>query len=441
MSQPTTIAQAIDNSTVSAKQWAIVGICFVLNVLDGYDIVAMSVVAPTLSKAWQLSPIEIGYILSAALVGMTIGAAAIGQYADRYGRRILMLSASLSTAIAMAVTAMVPAGDWMLLVVVRFWTGLGIGVLMASTTAITSEYSPNRLRNFLVPVVIMGYAVGATLAGPAANYLIPHYDWQSVFIAGAIATLALTALMAIYLPESLNFLVQTSANRAALLPKVNAMLVAIKCQTLEKLPKATPVTNAYVSELFKQDRTKMTLKLWVAFFCGLFTMYLFLGWTPSLYVGNDYSRTEGINALTLFNIGGLIGITTIGYITTKFNLVVTVALSLAVSAVLMALFWLTSVSEIGQMNIALLLIGLFFQSGFTAMYTVASRCYPDVIRATGVGWAIGLGRTGAIAAPIVAGWLVLKLDLDIYQLVGLQTVPTLVAAAMILSLRKDISNQ
>ena len=428
------IAQRIDEAPMHLAQYAVIATCFLLNLLDGYDIVAMSVAAPALSQDWNISPEEKGYILSSALAGMTLGAMLLAPLCDRYGRRSLMLAAAICTGIAMLVTALIPQSVALMLLI-RFITGLGIGVIMASTTTIASEYSPERSRNFTVPLVVLGYPTGALAVGPISQMLMPSFGWESVFIVGGVATLATALVMFFLLPESLNFMANHRDNRQMWLEKINSTLKKMDRQPIEELPAIEhSLAPAKVHSILQPDLRSNTLKLWATCFCGLFTIYFLFGWIPSLFVDNGFSRAEGIFALTLFNLGGVIGIVSIGLITTRLTLIRPIVICFVISTALMLSFAFSAGASLWSLNLLIFLIGLFFQAAFTAIYTVLSRAYPDRIRATGVGWAIGLGRTGAIIAPIIAGFLV-GMGWSMYPLFALFGLPVALMAILLATVR------
>ncbi|MDD9798563.1 MAG: MFS transporter [Alphaproteobacteria bacterium] len=425
------ISERIDNSPISFGQYAVIVICFILNMLDGFDIVSMSVVASTVSEAWSIEPEKRGLILSAALVGMTLGATFIAPFCDKFGRRKMMLIGAVVTGLAMLITGFLPQSI-ILLIIIRIITGLGIGVIMASTTAITTEYTPARWRNLTVPIIVSGYAFGAMMASPIANYIMPMWGWEAVFIFGGSFTLATAFVMFFLLPESINFMANQKDNRDMWLSRVNKMLIRINCAPIDALPPIMEnVKVANVASLLQPAYISITLRFWVIFFAGLLSLYFFLTWTPSLLVDNGLTRSQGNYALFLFNLGGVLGIWLIGYLTTRVNLTKTIAICFALGTVSMVYLALSQTNSLETLYIFFFIIGWLFQAGFTAMYTVVSRSYPSIIRATGIGWAIGLGRTGAIVAPIIVGILVDRFDWHIFDLFILFACPLALMALLV----------
>jgi benzoate transport len=432
-----TIKQRIDEGGFALGQAAVVLICFMLNVLDGFDIIAMSVVAPILAGEWGHSPKQSGFVLSAALFGMTMGAVFLAPLCDKYGRRFMILAAALFTGICMLLTTQIPASiGW--LITIRVLTGLGIGVIMASTTAITSEFVPERWRNLCVPLVVLGYPFGAMLVGPIAQALIPGYGWEAMFYFGGGATLLLAALMFILLPESIVYLASRSGRDAWRLTRINQVLSRLGRASINTLPPAADhIKSASVRTLLQPEFRATSIKLWIISFCSLLNMYFLFTWLPSLFERSGLSRADGSAALTYFNLGGVLGIVLIGIISSRFYLLKPITWFFSLSAVVMLIYAVLESSDIALLNALIFTVGLLFQGGYTGgSYSVPARAYPPLIRATGVGWAIGLGRTGAIVAPVLTGYLV-SFGWDMYSLFALFSMPILLVTLLVSSIKLE----
>lgn len=405
---PNPIKERIDSGGLSLTQIMVVATCFVLNMLDGFDIVAMSTAAPILLAEWGNSDAQTGYILSAALLGMTLGAMFLAPLCDRYGRRSMMLLATGFTGACMLLTTVVPPSVEVL-IVVRILTGLGIGVIMANTTSLTTEFAPERWRNFLVPLVVLGYPFGAMSVGPITELLLPDYGWRGVFYFGGYFSLVVMCMMLVLLPESISFLAAQKGRDALRLKMINKILRRIKQAPFDSLPAIdTTVRAASVGALLAPVYRANTIKLWIMSFCSLLTMYFFFAWLPLLFVKSGFARSDGSYALTLFSFGGVVGILILGIVTSRVSLLKFVSRFYILSAAFMFCYALLASGDLDLVVLYALIfvIGLLFQGAYTGIYTASSRAYPPLIRATGVGWAIGLGRTGAIIAPTMVGYFV-----------------------------------
>lgn len=429
------IRERIDSGPVTPMMLVIVFIGFMLNLVDGFDVVAMSAAAPSLLIDWEISRTELGPIFSSALIGMAIGAAFIAPLADRYGRRILVILATIVIGVSMIAVVQIPKGNYglPLLIVLRFISGLGIGVIFASGAAIASEFVPDKYRNLAVTIAIMGYPFGAMIVGPVANYVIPLYGWEMLFVQGGIATLVMGVVIFFVLPESPEFLASRDTSSKGL-EDLNKVFSKLKRSPLVEMPKPSMTEKleaASVLSLLNSEFRLNTLCLWTIYFMGLFTIYFLLSWIPTLFVDSGFSRAAGINALTLINLGAIIGILAIGFITTNVKLAKPISLYFLVAAVLLVALYLWRPSGLTALNVFIFVIGLSLQGAFTAMYALAARVYPAEIRSTGIGWAAGLGRVGAIVSPIVIGFLAAS-GWGMFSLFLLSAFPLLIAGVLVL---------
>ena len=429
------IRDRIDNGPIAPMMIVVIGIGFLLNMVDGFDVVAMSVAGPSITMDWGITDVEKGWVLSSALIGMAIGAAVLAPYSDIFGRRIMILSATALIGVSMVATGFIPQSV-SVLIVLRAISGLGIGVIFASGATIAAEIAPERYRNLAVTTVVMGYPFGAMIVGPVAQMVIPMQGWEMLFVYGGAATLILGVLFYFILPESVEFLASRQTGTAEDLARVNSVLRRIKRRPLDALiPDANDeMSSGRVTSLFRESYAANTLTVWAVYFLGFLTLYFLLSWIPSLFVDAGFSRREGIAALTQFNLGGVLGILTIGLLTTRFKLSKPIAVFFLGSVACLLFLYAARIETLIILNAAILVVGFLLQGAFTAMYALAARIYPTEIRATGIGWAAGLGRIGAIVSPIVAGYLA-GAGWDLYMLSLLFAVPLIVAGVFVLRFR------
>lgn len=420
----------IDRAPVSTTQYIVFAIAFLLNVVDGFDVVAMSVAMPSLTADWGISATEKGYILSAALIGMTLGAMFLAPFADRIGRRNILIIATIMIGVSMVVTGFIPQSvEWM--IAIRAISGLGIGIIFANSATIGAEFAPEKMRNLVVTIIVMGYAAGATIVGPIANAIIESSGWEMVFVYGGLFTLLMTVVLFFYLPESIEFVATQAGNENDKLYRINRILSNMGCTAMSELPKHTVEKQRIsVTNLFKQDLGKQTLGVWLIYFMGFMSLYFLMSWIPTLFVNSGYERSQGIAALTLYNLGAVAGIVLIGLIATKIKLAKPIAIYFIGSAVFLAIVAYWQPTSVFWLNALIFIIGFLLQGAFTAMYAMAARVYPTRVRATGIGWAAGLGRIGAILSPIVAGYLVAA-HWGMYDLFMLFALPLLIAGIVV----------
>ena len=398
----------IDEGPVVPLMWLVVFLGFLLNLADGIDVVAMSVTAPSVAAAWGLERAALGPLFSAALFGMAIGAAGLAPLSDRLGRRLLLIAAMLLVGLSMlAVSWIEGMASVTVFTTLRFISGLGIGVIFGSAPALASEFMPSRYRSLAVSLVVMGYPVGAVLAGPIANGLIPDYGWTAVFTAGGVLTLCIAFVTWALLPESPEFLASRAGNQPDREVVVNSLLARLDRDPVSAVetnitrPSATPV-----AQILTAERRIRTLALWVIYFMGFLTMYFMLSWIPTLFVDSGYARAQGIEALTGFNLGAVPGILVLAFLTTRLSLVPLLSLFFVSASAVLAYVGLAKPSGLDSLMVLMFVGGVFLHGGFTCLYALATKTYPSDIRAAGVGWAAGLGRTGAIVSPLLAAMLI-----------------------------------
>lgn len=399
---PIDVKSIIDSQQMTFIQYSTIFSCFIMNMLDGMDVLVISFSANSISQAWNISPQALGVVFSAALVGMTLGALLVAPLADRIGRKAMILICALTMGLSIYATSLV--GTVTQLMLLRFISGLGIGGMLASVSTLASEYAPNKSKDFWVGLVMGGYPIGAVLSGLVAAEVIPTYGWRSMFQFAGIATLITIPLVLFFLAESLEYLVKKRPRKA--LDKVNQILSRMKLQPFHELPTINehPASSGGVRHLFGGAFRKQTLILWVAFFTAFGTLYFLLSWIPKLTTAAGMPEHLGIYSGTIFNLGSFLGILAIGGLAMKYGLRRMIMIFFVGAAILMCLFGQFTGST--MVLIMFSLIGFAFQGGFNVLYAVAARIYPVEIRTTGVGWAIGAGRLGAVISPIVAGYLV-----------------------------------
>lgn len=399
--QESELVKAINQGKVTSMQIGVIIICWVINMLDGFDVLAIAYTAPTIKEQWQLAPDQLGVALSAGLVGMALGALFIAPLADRFGRRKIILWCLTVIGLAMLGTALAYSIET--LFVARVITGLGVGGLLASMNTMVAEYSPDRRRSFAISFLQSGYPIGALAGGLVAAPLIPAYGWEMVFIAGGIASLLMVVLVFFFLPESLHYLVDRRPANA--LVQVNRILTKLKRSTIVQLPQAEEQPpHARFGEIFSGALQQHTLLLWVSFFMSMLTLYFLLLWTPQIIVDAGLPKDQGILVGATLNGGGLIGMLILGHYAERYGLYRLIVNFFLLAAISMAAFALVEAS-VDVLLVLAFVLGFFTIGGMIGLYTAAANIYPTRLRNTGLGWGIGIGRIGAIMGPNVAGVL------------------------------------
>lgn len=390
----------IDHARFSPFHWRVMGWCALLLVFDGYDLFIYGVVLPVLMKEWNLTPLEAGALGSYALFGMMFGALVFGSLADRIGRKkgIALCFVLFSGFTVLNGLADTPTEFGLC----RFVAGLGIGGLMPNVVALMNEYAPKRLRSTLVAVMFSGYSLGGMLSAGVGIYMLPRFGWEAMFFA-ALLPLLLLPLILWYLPESVGFLLrQGRVDKArAILQRIDPQAGIGEHDTLvlnDEKAQGTPVL-----ELFREGRGLRTLMIWVAFFCCLLMVYALSSWLPKLMANAGYSLGSSLSFLLALNFGGMFGAIAGGWLGDRYNLPKVVVAFFVVAALSISLLGFKSPTPV--LYLLICIAGATTIGTQILLYATAAQFYGLAFRSTGLGWASGIGRNGAIVGPLLGGAL------------------------------------
>jgi benzoate transport len=406
-------------------QYFSIAICFLMSVLDGMDVLVVSYCAPAIAEDLNLGPKTLGFVFSAGLIGMAIGAIFLAPFADRFGRKKLILASAFIMGFSVLLTAY--SENISQLILMRLVSGLGIGCMLATTATLTSENVLNNSKDFWVSLVISGYPVGAVVSGYVAAAIIPSYGWESMFVLAGLTTLLTIPLIFFFLSESPQFYLKKQPKDA--LAKANKILIKMNFKPLDSLPKIGLKANnkPLVSQLFSGKYKISTLQLWAALFFAFGCLYFLISWIPKLATDAGLSIELAIYAGTIFNVGAFFGIILQGYFSSKIGLKKTISFFLLLTFLLMASFKLFVGTDI--LLLVYFLLGFSLQGGFVGLYAVAARLYPTEFKTTGVGWAIGMGRVGGILAPLIGG-LFISIGLSLSANFLIFSIPALFASVL-----------
>jgi benzoate transport len=389
---------------ITAFQLTVIALCIGLNMLDGFDVLAMSFAATGVQADWHLLDGQLGVLLSAGLVGMGVGSLTLGPCADRWGRRIIVLLSVTLAGLGMLGSAL--ARDYAELLVLRVLTGIGIGGTIASVAVIVSEYSPDKLRGTALAIYATGYSIGATIGGALAAYAIPRYGWRAAFVIGGTLSLVMLPLAWRKLPESLDFLLIRRPPSG--LRRINAVLQGMGQPPQNFLPDPLTVSSQSgqesVGAQLKLLMQPPTLLVWIVFFCTMAGFYFILSWTPRLLNAAGLSAGAGLTGGVLLNLGGIAGCGLFAFAAARIDTHRLLLSALIGSALLIVVFGLVMAWP-GIALWAALLLGTIANAAMAGLYAVGPPLYRTAVRSTGMGWAIGIGRFRAILAPLASGAL------------------------------------
>jgi len=398
------LREKIDVTNMGGYQWLIIGMCTLLNALDGYDVLAISFASNQVSDEFQLTGTALGIVMSAALVGMAIGALVLGPVADMIGRRnmtILALVVNIAGLLLSATAASAfQLGLW------RVVTGLGIGGILVGTNVISAEYASRKRRGLAISIYAAGYGIGASLGGTIMVGLIGVYGWRSVFVAGGMAATIALILVLFLLPESASFLYQRRPNGAQhRIDTIGQRLGYSEHFDLDAVdPPGGDKAKASVAQLFNADNRRITTVVWTAFFVIMFAFYFVSSWTPRLMSASGLSENLSMFVTVSLTLGGAIGSVVFGLFTSRWS-TRSVLMSFTVLAAVLMVSFIFTAQVLFLVLLLGLLVGLFTNGCIAGLYVLTPQSYSDAMRSTGAGWAIGFGRIGAIIAPTVTGAL------------------------------------
>ena len=398
-------------SPMTPAQVRVIAVTIGLCALDGFDVLAISFASPGIAHEWGINRAALGVVLSMELLGMGIGAILVGGIADRIGRRRTVLGCLLVMTFGMAMA--ITARSVMALSAWRVITGLGIGGMLAALTAIASEFANGRRRDLCVALMSIAYPLGAIVGGSIAAHLLVRSDWRSVFEFGALLSGLLLPVVFRWVPESVVWLCQRRPERA--LERVNASLARLGYPTVAALPpmafRAAGVDGGGAGSggagsggIFQPALLATTLFGTLAYALHVTAFYFILKWIPKIVVDMGFVASSAAGVLVWANVGGATGGALLGLLTLRFGLKRLTLLWLLASAVMVALFGHTR-ADLTQLSLVCALTGFCTNGGIVGLYAILARVYPADTRAAGTGFAIGVGRGGAMLAPVIAGYL------------------------------------
>jgi MFS transporter, AAHS family, benzoate transport protein len=379
-------------------------LCMLTLVFDGYYSQIIAYIMPDLIKEWHLRPMEAGAIASYGLVGLMIGTAALGMLADRIGRKIpLMLGLFLFSFFG---GALYWAPDFKTFCILRFISGLGIGGVLTLTITLATEFAPARIRASMVTTMFAGFMLGPALAGFVSMIFVPLYGWRIVLLFAYIPLIFLPALY-FFMPESIRFLAQKGRIHEAIqvLRRIERAASVSPIQWKEaSFAFSSSQTGVSIRHLFSSKLAIMTLLVWLVYFCNLMVIYGLTTWLPTLLVAQGISLVKSYGYTSLNHLGGAAGAIVVGIVIDRFGRKPGLIASYLLAAVALWLFGQVAGYPVGLYVLGAA-TGFFVNGAQSAQHAVTGEVYPTSMRSTGVGWALTMGRFGAVCAPLLGGFL------------------------------------
>jgi len=402
--QPVNVYTLAGESTFNAFHRLILFWCVLILIIDGYDLAVVGAALPAIMQDMGIDATSAGVMAGSALLGTMIGAIFLGTLADRIGRpKMIAICVALFSLFTAAAGL---TSDPISFSISRFIAGLGIGGVLPIVTAQMGEFSPAKLRTRLVTLVFAGYSVGGILVALTGKHLIESHGWQSVFFVAGLPVLLIPLILKT-MPESMAYLLKQGrqAELRTIVQKIDPTLLLTEDAVFAGNPAETKVAlDSPIKGLFSEGRGFSTLMIWAAFMTGLFMVYALNSWLTKLMAMSGHSLGSALNFVIVFNVGAIVGAIGGGWLSDKLNIKHVLIGFYIVGALSLTAMAFTRSTEL--LFVVVFIVGASTLGTQLIAYAYAGDFYPTPIRSTGVGFASGVGRIGAIIAPVLIGWLV-----------------------------------
>ena len=422
--QTVDINHVIDRDKLSPLQWLVFFLGFLVFFCDGLDTGIIGFVAPALLDDWGITKPQLAPVLSAALVGMSIGAIISGPLADKFGRKKVIVATTLLFAIFTIMCGL--ATSTQDLMIYRFITGIGLGAAMPNISTIVSEYMPIKRRAFLTGIAGCGFMLGISCGGILSAFLLESFGWAKVIIIGGVIPIILAVFLMLKLPESTQYLVKKNKTQQAqgILEKIQGHPFSDNVQF--KL--ATAEANTSDESPVKQVLGKYfwgSSMLWLCCFMSLLVFYLLTSWMPTILKTAGFSTQQFSLIAAIFPFGGVIGAVIMGWYMDKLNPTNVIRYAYLFAFILFIITGFVS-SNFILFSISLFLIGALLVGAQSSLLPLSALFYPSTCRAVGVSWMHGIGRVGAIIGAFY-GSLIFTFELSLSGIFYILAIPTVIS--------------
>jgi MFS transporter, AAHS family, 4-hydroxybenzoate transporter len=390
---------ALENQRIGGLQIRVAALCALIQVCDGYDINSIGVTVPALTHAWSLPGPAFTQAFLWSSIGIMVGALSAGPIGDRVGRKPLLLASLTIFGLASVLSAF--AGSLPVLSILRFFTGMGIGGAFPGAATLSGDYAPQRFRATMIMATFTGAPIGGFVCGQLAGLLLPSFGWPSIFLVGGVVPLLMVPALALWLPESPRFLAAKrglSQRETALLRRLDISPGQAAVESLD-LAQGNPVKM-----LFGEGYALQTVLLWVIFFCSLMNLFLFVYWLPQVLHLSGMTPAEAARTTSFRELGAILAVVYLGLLIDRFGPERTLAWHYAAGVVFIAAIALAAMPYL-LLALVIFFSGMTIIGSQTGANATCGKLYPARMRTSGLGWALGIGRLGGIAAPVLGGYL------------------------------------
>ena len=427
MSDPIDI---LNKNPMTAMQILVVALAVGLNALDGFDVLSISFASPGIAAEWGIDRAQLGIVLAMELIGMCVGSILLGGIADNIGRRKTILGCLVVMAIGMIMVT--TTNSIHSLSIWRVFTGFGIGGMLAAVNPIPAEFSNLKHKNLAISLVVIGYPLGGIIGGTVVVPLLHHHDWRWVFYFGAAATALFIPLVYFFVPESLHWLVKKQPDEA--LAKINKTLAHIRHPKADSLPAIDDqAPKISIFDIFNKKLFATTVIVTIAYLFHITTFYFIIKWAPKIVVDMGFAASSAAAVLTWANVGGALGGIIFGAFATRIGLKL-LTISILISSTVAITIFGHSPAHLTTLIMLAAFGGFFTNAGVVGIYSIFIHAFPTEVRAFGTGFAIGVGRGGAVMSPMIAGFL-FKAGFGLSFVAMIMALGSLIAAASLIFLK------
>jgi MFS transporter, AAHS family, 4-hydroxybenzoate transporter len=389
----------LENQRLGGLQIRVAALCALVQICDGYDVNAIGVSVPSLTHAWNLPGPAFTQAFLWSSIGIMVGALSAGPVGDRLGRRPLLLASLTIFGLASLLSAF--AGSLLMLSILRFFTGIGIGGAFPGAATLTGDYAPRRFRATMIMASFTGAPIGGFLCGQLAGVLLPSFGWPAVFLVGGLVPLLMVIALAAWLPESPRFL----AAKGSLSPREAALLQSLDIKPGQAAAEGLDLAQGNpIKMLFREGYALQTVLLWVIFFCSLMNLFLFVYWLPEVLHLTGMTPAEAARTTSFRELGAILAVVYLGLLIDRFGPQRALAWHYAAGIVFIGAIALLALPYL-LLAIVIFFSGMTIIGSQTGANAACGKLYPARMRTSGLGWALGIGRLGGIAAPVLGGYL------------------------------------
>lgn len=421
------VQEQIAQRPLRPLQVQVIVIGVLINMVDGFDLLAAALVSPIITREWNLTPEMLGVLLSAGPLGTATGALLLSPIADLIGRRSAIMVNLAFMSVGMLVSA--TAGSVMELTVLRFLTGMGVGAMASCVGTLVFEYCSQRTRSLGLGLVTIGYNAGVVLGGLLAIWLIADFGWRAIFVFGGLCSALLIPVVYFLMPESIDVMV--ARPRAGTLAALNRVMAKLDLPRFDAMPQPpAKVAASSPLDLLRQPILPRLLWMQLAYCLYMLSSYFFLNWNNQLTTEAGFSDTGGLSISILTNVGGIAGGIVVGLLAFRlpFRLLATTTL-VAMSAAIIAFGF--AAASFGFTVVSSMVAGFCIFGAAVVLYSTGAATFPARVRATGMGLSMTAGRLGSFIGPLAAGYL-LGAEVGRVWTCAILAVPVLLSAAALL---------